>query len=198
MAQKKAPHAKKPVPRGKKPIGLTSAIGPKATTALVICVIAGGLMVAAQQQEDARKKNPPPTAFVEMAPMPAAKRATAPKNVLAASSSPAASPVVVAVNAPTVPPSMPKATRATVVGCLEEDGGAFKLTDTTGADAPKARSWKSGFLKKGAAPVKLVGTSSSLNLGSHVGRRVSVTGALANREMQAQAMHRVSGSCKAN
>lgn len=197
MAQKKAPQVKKPVARGKKPIGLTSAIGPKATTALVICVIAGGLMVAAQQQEDARKKNPPPAAFVEMAPMPGAKGAT-PKKALAAGTSPAASPVVAAVTTSAAAPAAPKVARATVVGCLEEDGAAFKLTDTTGADAPKARSWKSGFLKKGAAPVKLVGSSNALNLSGHVGRRVSVTGTLANREMQGQAMHRVSGSCKAN
>jgi hypothetical protein len=198
MAQKKAPQVKKPVPRGKKPIGLTTAIGPKATTALVICVIAGGLMVAAQQQEDARKNNPPPTAFVEMAPMPGAKRAAAPKNAPAASPSPAASPVVGTVGTPAAAPAAAKGARVTVVGCLEEDGAAFKLTDTTGADAPKARSWKSGFLKKGAAPVKLVGSSNALSLASHLGRRVSVTGTLANREMHAHAMHRVSGSCKAN
>ena len=194
MAVKKTARPKKPS-YGKKPIGLTSAIGPKATTALVICVIAGGLMVAAQQQE-AKRKNPPPTQFVEMAPMPGAKGA-APKKV-GASAAPAASSVVATVgtSAPVVPAA--KGARATVVGCLEDDGPMFRLTDTTGADAPKARSWKSGFIKKGAAPVKLVGSSNALNLASHVGRRVSVTGTLANREMQADALHRVAGSCKAN
>jgi hypothetical protein len=194
MAVKKTTRAKKPT-YGKKPIGLTSAIGPKATTALVICVIAGGLMVAAQQKET-KRKNPGPTEFVEMAPLPAAKGASAKK--VAATAAPAASPVVATAgtSAPVVPAA--RGTRATVVGCLEEDGPMFRLTDTTGADAPKARSWKSGFIKKGAAPVKLVGSSNALNLASHVGRRVSVTGTLASREMQAHALHRVAGSCKAN
>ena len=196
MAVKKTTRARTPA-HGKKPIGLTSAIGPKATTALVICVIAGGLMVAAQQKET-KRKNPPPTEVVEMAPLPAAKRAPAPKNGVAANAAPAASPVAatVAVSAPASPSA--KGTRATVVGCLEGEGVAFRLTDTTGADAPKARSWKSGFLKKGAAPVKLVGASNALNLAGNVGRRVSVTGSLANREMEAHAMHRVAGTCKAN
>ena len=198
MAQKKAAQVKKPVPRGKKPIGLTSAIGPKATTALVICVIAGGLMVAARQQEDAKKKNPPPTAFVEMAPTPAGNRATSPKKVVAASTAPAASPAVTATTGAGPAASGAKLARATVIGCLEDDGAAFRLTDTTGADAPKARSWKSGFIKKGNAPVKLVGSSNALSLASHVGRRVSVTGTLDNRELQAHALHRVAGSCKAN
>lgn len=198
MAQKKAPQVKKPVSRGKRPIGVTSAIGPKATTALVICVIAGGLMVGANQREDAKNKNPTPAAFVEMAPLPAAKRSTTPKTAPAAGASSAASPVVATGRTPAVVAPASKATRATVVGCLENDGGAFKLTDTTGADAPKARSWKSGFIKKGNAPVKLVGSSNALSLASHVGRRVSVTGALANRDMQAHALHRVPGTCKAD
>lgn len=195
MAVKKTTRAKKPS-YGKKPIGLTSAIGPKATTAVVICVIAGGLMLAAQQKET-KRKNPAPTEFVEMAPVPSAKGAAAPKNV-AASAAPAASLVVATAgtSAPVVPAA--RGTRATVVGCLEDDGPMFRLTDTTGADAPKARSWKSGFIKKGNAPVKLVGSSNALSLASHVGRRVSVTGTLANREMQAHALHRVAGSCKAN
>src|SRR5262249_1778849 len=41
----------------------------------------------------------------------------------------------------------------TINGCLEMtvDQDQFRLTDTGGAGAPKARSWKSGFLKKGSA-----------------------------------------------
>ena len=196
MAVKKSTRAKTPS-YGKKPIGLTSAIGPKATTALVICVIAGGLMVAAQQKET-KRKNPPPAEFVEMAPLPAANRAPAPKKAVTANTTPAASPVVAAATVSTAATPAGKAPRATVIGCLEDDGAAFKLTDTTGADAPKARSWKSGFIKKGTAPVKLVGSSAALDLASHVGRRVSVTGTLDNREMRAHALHRVAGSCKAN
>ena len=38
-----------------------------------------------------------------------------------------------------------------IEGCLEQNGEAFRLKNTTGEDAPKSRSWKSGFLKKGPA-----------------------------------------------
>ena len=47
----KKPAAKKTT-RAKKRGGLTSALGPKATTALVICVLAGGLAYGARQQEE--------------------------------------------------------------------------------------------------------------------------------------------------
>src|SRR5438552_2533587 len=45
------------------------------------------------------------------------------------------------------PASQAQATRAgaTITGCLEKHGDGFQLKDTSGADAPKARSWKSGF-----------------------------------------------------
>ena len=46
MPSKKTPVRK---PRGKKQVGLTSAIGPKATTILVICVMASAIAVAARQ-----------------------------------------------------------------------------------------------------------------------------------------------------
>ena len=49
MPAKKTPTKK---PRGKKPVGLTSAIGAKATTILVICVMAGGMAVAARMDRD--------------------------------------------------------------------------------------------------------------------------------------------------
>ena len=194
MADKKATRAKTAA-RGNKPMGLTTAIGPKATTVLVICVIAGGMMVGARQQETNRKKAAQADIRAEVGPMSAVKAAPTSRKARAV---PVSSPAVAATPAAGSVPSGTKAARATVVGCLEDDGAAFRLTDTMGADAPKARSWKSGFLKKGVASVKLVGSSNALNLASHVGRRVSVTGTLANREMQAHALHRVAGSCKAN
>ncbi len=192
MAVKKTTRAKTPA-SGKKLMGLTAAIGSKGTTALVICVIAGGIMVGARQQEARRKAS----ADASAAMAPTAKQPAPAKKMLTASTTAAAAPAAVAAT-PSAPSSRAKGSRATVVGCLEGEGVSFRLTDTTGAEAPKARSWKSGFLKKGAAPVKLVGSSNALNLASNVGRRVSVTGTLANREMEAHAMHRVAGSCRAN
>jgi hypothetical protein len=86
----------------------------------------------------------------------------------------------------------------TIAGCLAQDGDTFRLKDTTGADAPRTRSWKSGFLKKSAAAVEVVDASRRLKLTNHVGERISVTGTLVNGEMQVRSMRRVSSSCSEN
>ena len=82
---------------------------------------------------------------------------------------------------------------ATVTGCLENDEGTFQLTDASGAEAPTARSWKSGFLKKRAAHVELV-DAVGLNLRQYTGRRVAVTGTLVERDMRARSV-RLIGAC---
>jgi hypothetical protein len=189
MAEKKPTTRVKKSARGKRPMSLTSAIGPKATTMVVILVMAGGIMVAARQQQ-ARAKEAlagAARADVVMTPEPGTKKAAA-STAPSASAAPltAATSVTVTAKAPTV----------TVTGCLEEHDNAFRLKDTSGAEAPKSRSWKSGFLKKGAASVNVVDAAKGLNLASHVGRRVSVTGTLDGRDMSARSM-RPLGSCKA-
>jgi hypothetical protein len=83
----------------------------------------------------------------------------------------------------------------TISGCLEQDDETFRLKDTEGANAPKSRSWKSGFLKKGAAKVEIVDASNRLKLKTHVGKRVSVTGQLHEKEMLASSVRRVAPSC---
>lgn len=83
----------------------------------------------------------------------------------------------------------------TIAGCLAQDGDTFRLKDTTGADAPRTRSWKSGFLKKSAAAVEVVDASRRLKLTNHVGERISVTGTLVDGEMQVRSLRRVSTSC---
>jgi hypothetical protein len=95
-----------------------------------------------------------------------------------------------------VSPSAAKGTPATITGCLEVDNETFRLKDTSGADAPKSRSWKSGFMKKGQAKIELVAAPGA-NLAGQVGRRVSVTGMLDDREMQVRSVHRVAASCDA-
>ena len=84
----------------------------------------------------------------------------------------------------------------TIAGCLERDDETFRLKDTSGADAPRSRSWKSAFLKKGAAPVDVVDATKRLKLTNHVGERVSVTGTLSDGEMQIRSLRRVAASCK--
>ena len=82
----------------------------------------------------------------------------------------------------------------TVNGCLENDGGVFRLTDVSGAGAPTSRSWKSGFLRKRPASIEVEDAVGTLSLRNYVGRRVSANGTLTDREMRARAM-RVVGAC---
>jgi hypothetical protein len=100
---------------------------------------------------------------------------------------------VLEVEPPTsIPPAGPP---ITITGCLDRSDDTFLLKNTSGAGAPKARSWKSGFLKKGTASVALVDPPKKLRLTDHVGERVSLTGVLVDREMQVRSMHRVAPAC---
>jgi hypothetical protein len=89
----------------------------------------------------------------------------------------------------------PKAAPVTITGCLERHDETFRLKDTTGVEAAKSRSWKSGFLKKGSASIEVVDAANKLKLTDHVGQRVSVTGVLVDREMQGRTLKRVAPSC---
>ena len=64
------------------------------------------------------------------------------------------------------------------------------------ASPPKARSWKSGFLKKGTPRIELIDAANRLKFRDHVGQFVSVTGTLNDREMQARSLQRVATSCE--
>jgi hypothetical protein len=85
----------------------------------------------------------------------------------------------------------------TITGCLETavDEDRFRLTDTEGADAPKARGWRSGFLKKRSAPVELVQPSDVAALRHLVGHRVVATGLLSNRELRVRSLESAGHSC---
>ena len=192
MRAKKTPRTKdsKPAVRGKRKIGLTSAIGPKATTAVVCVVLAGGLWFGSHLS--AKGKTPTPsveTEITDMTPAPATpvKAATTAKahdsNAAPAAASPSAAP------------KSAKGSITTIEGCLERDGDTFRLKDTSGADAPKSRSWKSGFLKKGGAAVDVLDPAESFGLANRLGTRVSVTGTLTDRQIQARAIHRIASSC---
>ena len=89
----------------------------------------------------------------------------------------------------------PKSGAVTITGCLERDAESFRLKDTAGESAPRARSWKSGFLKKGRSSVEVIDASNHVKLPAHVGQRVSVTGTLVDREMQVRSLQRVAASC---
>jgi hypothetical protein len=89
----------------------------------------------------------------------------------------------------------PQAPLVTITGCLERDDETFRLKDTAGADAPRSRSWKSGFIKKRNSSVEVIDASNRLRLGNHVGERISVTGMLDDKELQVRSLRRVASSC---
>jgi hypothetical protein len=82
----------------------------------------------------------------------------------------------------------------TITGCLEisVDGDEFRLTDTEG-DAPKKRSWRTGFLRKRPAAVALVDPPQELQ--AQVGKRVAATGQLTSRELKVSSVSVVGPSC---
>jgi len=85
----------------------------------------------------------------------------------------------------------------TITGCLEAAGkDRFRLNDTEGANAPKARSWRTGFLKKHSASVDLVGASDAAALQAQVGKRVAVTGVQTDRELKVSSLRVVAAACE--
>ena len=175
---------------------------------LLVCVAAAAMLLAARRPVQ-----------VDKMPMPPAKGVAAsvvqPKATAATSSNskkamkPAAAPVTATVVATPAAPEMAaeketaalkapaaEATSATIAGCLERDGDSFVMKNVEGADAPKARSWKSGFLKKGTARIEVMDASNRLKLSDHVGERVSISGMLADRELQGRSLRRVASSCE--
>ena len=89
-------------------------------------------------------------------------------------------------------------TAVTISGCLEASvsDDTFRLTGTDGSDAPKSRSWKSGFLKRRPAPVELIDSANALRLRAYVGQRITATGLLMNREMQVRSLRAAGSSCE--
>jgi hypothetical protein len=84
----------------------------------------------------------------------------------------------------------------TVEGCLESDGSTYRLKDTSGLDAPKVRSWRTGFLMKRSSSIGLVDTTGRLRLQDRIGTRVAATGSLEDRELRATALRQVAASCR--
>jgi len=166
----------------KSPDRMAPPFGRTATLIIAGCVLAGGILIAARQQAQPLLTTTP-NQDVVLAPEARANHVATPKAPVAA---PAAdTPSAAAAAAP-----------VTISGCLEVDNETFRLKDTSGADAPKSRSWKSGFLKKGQAKIDLVAAPGA-NLASQVGRRVSVTGTLDDHQMEVRSVRRIAASCDA-
>ena len=125
-------------------------------------------------------------------------KTVAARTVVTPAPQPSVAPINQATAAPvssTVEPEREKPASVTISGCLENENGAFLLTDASGTSAPKSRSWKSGFLKKRTAPIELADGVGTLTLRNHVGRRVAATGTLVDREMRVDSV-RPLGACE--
>ena len=85
----------------------------------------------------------------------------------------------------------------TYVGCLRvADGGdAFLLTDISGPNAPRGRSWKTGFVTKRAIDMELT-AERGVKLRQNVGRLVRVTGRRSGRELTAQSIVWAGATCR--
>jgi hypothetical protein len=174
-----------------------------------ICLVSAAAFAACQpsQSLDAAAKDEP---LKLEAPKTAAAKA-APKKAVAkagATTSAASNAVATQVATPSsTPATQSRAVAAkqdddapistTITGCLIlRDDGMFQLKNTDGEHAPKARSWKSGFVKKGSANIDVFDAGNRLKLGSQVNYRVSVSGTLTDREMRARAMRATSERCE--
>jgi hypothetical protein len=84
----------------------------------------------------------------------------------------------------------------TVTGCLEANGNnGFRLTDTEGTDAPRSRSWRSGFLRKRSTSVALVAAPDPYTLKTQVGHRIAASGQLTSRELRVTSVQVIGERC---
>lgn len=81
----------------------------------------------------------------------------------------------------------------TITGCLSKNKDGYWMKDASGADLSKSRSWRTGFFKKSSPRVDV--SSSSVQLASFVGQRVSATGMLEENELRARSVRRIAASC---
>ena len=186
-------------------------------TAGIVCLITAlAMLVGCQQPQQSADANATPAEPMTLdvaqpaATTPAAKKPVAKSAATkpAAAKPPATKSATSGTVADTAAPSAPvtesrsvamkqdeEAILTTVSGCLEEDDGQFRLKDTEGDNAPKSRSWKSGFIKKGAAKIDVFDAGNRFNLMSRVGYRVTVSGSLVDREMHARSVRATSERC---
>jgi hypothetical protein len=80
----------------------------------------------------------------------------------------------------------------TISGCLEYDGKSAWLKDASGDEAPRTRSWRSGFFRKRSPRIAL---GDLTDAPAYDGRRVTVTGVLVDREMRVNSLKPSAGNC---
>jgi len=181
----------------------SSVVGEWGLVLGAIAVVAGAVMVAASRQPSmaadvATVDVQPETYMPASRPAMAARADAAENRGMKSTPKPGAVTAGVKPSTALTPPAAVQAantTSVTITGCLDRDAETFWLRDVSGTDAPKSRSWRSGFLKKRSSAIEVVDDGNVLRLSSHVGERVAATGTLANREMQARSLTRLAASC---
>jgi hypothetical protein len=84
----------------------------------------------------------------------------------------------------------------TLTGCLRADGAKYMLTDIQGKQAPKGRSWKTGFIAKTGKDVEVTGASTTLRLKEQVGHKITVVGLKdGDSHLKARTVRQVPGVC---
>ena len=196
MRMRSRVRAKKPAPMKGSP-RFTRALGTPVMIVLVLSVMGAAILLAVSRPSPTTDEMPAiaqttvsghDKKLAASTPAAAATVAAHAADATAANASDANGMAEAASARKTVPP-------VTITGCLEQDDETFRLKNAMGEDAPRARSWKSGFLKKSPAPIEVIDASHRLKLPAHVGQRVSVTGVLVGREMQLRSLQRVAASC---
>ena len=166
--------------------GISVAVAFGALMAVLVFAYSASPPAAQTERPAAPAEEPRPAAPREGAGPPALARKQPP----AAPSAPVEeSESVAGITTGPMPPVV------TLTGCLARSDKQFRLHDATGVNAPKSRSWKSGFLSKRPASVSIVPASGELPLSKHVGERVTVSGTLIDRELRVRTLRRVSSSC---
>jgi hypothetical protein len=191
----KAPAAAKPSAAAarstgaKHPMWSRSQMTGAGVVAAAVCITIAAIAIGAHQPATDSE------AVASEVAAPAVTVQTASKKSMNAAASSTESAVAVMPMPEPVKTSGLKAVPATIAGCLQRSDDTFKLTDTDGIDVPKARSWKTGFLKKGTATIEVADPGNRARLANHIGRRVSVTGMLTDRQMQVRSVRRISATC---
>ena len=159
---------------------------PMAIGIIVVCIVGTAMLIVARSSEPTSAASiVPEQATVALAPIQQTPVANAQKpSTIAAKAASAQSAGAV-----------PGAEIATIEGCLVQDADQFQLKNTSGEDAPKGRSWKSGFLHRSSKTIGVLDQNHRLNLARHVGERVTITGLLDDRELQGTSLKRVAESC---
>jgi hypothetical protein len=195
---KKSVRSKKSTPRSKKATRFAGSVGQQAAVLTVIGVVAAAAMLFAARRSS-------PLSDVSAADFQQEKAASHARAKSASEPIPANASLdttlaadTTAANPPAGDPAQApgqKTAPVTITGCLEYANQTYRLKDTSGVDAAKSRSWKSGFFKKSSASIEIVDGTNRLQLPTHVGQRVSVTGLLVDREMQGRTLKRVAAGC---